>query len=332
MKNCQIACKIASNIDKEEGSMKKQSEIKIVQVVLFLICLFWGILFIGNTPVHAGTTINFPTGASRYGNDVYYALEYLTAPAGNIRKYNIKTNKNTLVLKGKYVQIIADKEYLYATENLGVDADSQSYSIYRMSKNGKNRKLLDHGSDPIKVGNYIYYLKMSKYEGKYQKNVGIYRMTISGTKRKCIMKLPSHSLTDLYYLGYANGRLYFTGDGSTWYSISKSGSNFKKVNINNYATNQNGGIRCNGWSFETEQGSTNRLYGRTLYAKKAGQTKKMISTSITDYFSVIQLKDRIIVRITQSSHSSVGGLWQYYYIMKPDGSDKHYVCKAVRGG
>lgn len=276
--------------------------------------------------IQAATTINFTSGAYREGNDVYYVLEqeYDSSSTylhfGNIKKYNINTNTSTVVAKGRYFDVVGDSKYLYATENkyLGGSGDSCSCTIYRINKNGKSRKKLDHGESPVRIGKYLYYIKTASWNGLYQEPIGIYRMTTSGSNKKCIL-----SMKYIYGLGYAGKKLYFNS-GRYYYSVNLDGSNLKKINMKKYNSTENDygdqKVTCKGWSYKSEN-------SKILYAYKKGVKRKIATNySYSDFFYIIQLKDRIMVRST-----SKDARWWYFYIMKPDGTDRHYVCKTIRG-
>lgn len=300
---------------------------KLLSLFLFLLSMMF---VFSPQSIQAATTINYTSGAYQEGSNVYYVLKVesdLTSTYshhGNIRKYNINTNKSTLVAKGKYVEIIADSNYFYATEdkNLGGGGYSYSCTIYRIDKNGKNRKKLDHGESPVKIGKYLYYIKTKSWNGLYQDPIGIYRMTTSGTDKKCLYRGSFHDF------GYAGKKLYF-GSSGNFYSMNLDGSGLKKVNFKNYYFSVNGysdyKVVCNGWSYMSEKGT---YFGRTLYAFKNGTKKKIASSdyAYSEFIYIIQLKNWILVRTTSKE-----GRWWYYYIMKPNGADRHYVCKTIRG-
>lgn len=316
---------------------KKKIESLVFQVLLFVF-LLTGM----HVSVHAAEKINFTNMVSRYGDEVYYVLDYSKGMnAGNIKKYNIKTHSKSTVARGKYDQVLADKNYLYATEDKNPDCgDMASYSIFRINKKTGSRKFLDHGFAPTKVGNYIYYIKLKKsqdkyYYGLYQEPIGIYRMTASGKNKKCIYKYPRGGNL---LLGASKNKLYAEVYDSNYkynytiYCINFNGKVLSKsVDMTNKISNicgrseYYGRMTCNGWKITDANGK--------LYALKNGKKKLILTSGVWSWFpGVYQVGDKIIAGTIKKGNNFQSACYGYYYIMNPDGSDKRFLCKHMMAG
>lgn len=147
-------------------------------------------------------------------NVCYYAVGI--DGGGPLYKYNVVTKKKTKLASGKWLWLNQKGKYLYLGKNNYGGSDGRDYYIYRVKKNGKTKKKLANGRCPIVKGKYIYYMKTLKgSEGKVKfdtRTVGIYRMSLTGKNKKCLVKFNQNS----YYggfLGATQKRLLYLKDG-----------------------------------------------------------------------------------------------------------------------
>ena len=147
-------------------------------------------------------------GASSDGKNIYYSINSGSFKKSkyNTIKRNIKTGKETGVLKGKkYGYYGFDSLKLYKNYFLGVRTNGSNpvwRSIYKVTKDGKVKELAI-GRSPAVSGNSIYYIaeKVQKYGDS--KTLGIYTMDMDGGHKKQVKK------GEYYTLGLSGKELYY---------------------------------------------------------------------------------------------------------------------------
>lgn len=147
-------------------------------------------------------------GASSDGKNIYYSINSGSFKKSkyNTIKRNIKTGKETGVLKGKkYGYYGFDSLKLYKNYFLGVRTNGSNpvwRSIYKVTKDGKVKELAI-GRSPVVSGNSIYYIaeKVQKYGDS--KTLGIYTMDMDGGHKKQVKK------GEYYTLGLSGKELYY---------------------------------------------------------------------------------------------------------------------------
>ena len=261
----------------------------------------------------AGVTIaEEPGKVAVAGNKVYCVFQ--DGVKCKLKKYNIKTKKsmvlksykgyqsttdgesrfeiiNHISVKGKYVYYGLTKEY--------GDSDGPYFEgIYRIKTNGKSEKRLAYGSDPVVVGDWIYYKehKEGKSWGLVSSSPTGYlsRMKLDGTSKKRLMwigKYPSSTAKELFK--YGNDVLYSSTYGSsTLYSLSgkqyslwnrmrSSRSSYQR--IGSYLFYKSGsGYSSSVYRKNASGGSEKKIYSPDSYLCYLETTSKYLALGVRD--------------------------------------------------
>lgn len=153
-----------------------------------------------------------PSSSVKSGDYMYYSVY------GDIYKVNVNTRKTSLVKNNQggkiYNLSIKDGWIYYTLDREGYGGSYDPY-IYKVRTNGKDRKALKRGYNPIVYNNNIYYIKLKSDSYGYFSVVGIYRMSLSGNSDTCIKKSSEISKflvykSNIYYI--ASDYLYGSGD------------------------------------------------------------------------------------------------------------------------
>lgn len=159
------------------------------------------------------------------GKNIYYSI----TETGSIYCYNIKTGKTTTVIKknGNGFYMLKKKgNYLYAVYDSYSGSDGANDTIVRVSLKNKKMTTLAKGCNFVIQKNKIYYTKTKRtvdaYNNAYDKELGVYSMTLSGKKQKSASKVKL-SCTDTINIKTSKGTLYSTSKypSDVYYSPDK---------------------------------------------------------------------------------------------------------------
>lgn len=244
--------------------------------------------------------------ATRNGNNIYYSV----SNSGLVR-YNVKTKSKKTLYKNVMCENISVKgKYIYCTIIKNPDYVYPDFYIYRVSTNGKKKKKLASGTNPIVVGNYIYYvgIKKVKEEIKYS---GIFRMNLDGSGKKCIYKYINDDMCgDMGYVSLTDGRLVFaeynTQYEEIWKSIELNSGNVQSCTEPNFKSNY-------------------KYKGKKLYQIKNGK-RKLVTTFKHSIGEVVDLNGYFFV-ITMGKDN-----YGYTYVVKKNGKGKKLLKKFILAG
>lgn len=183
--------------------MKKN---KFLAVILSFMLVFS--FAFANTSDAATTPSYAPTSNVRSGNYMYYAVY------GEIYKVNTNTNESTSIryINNKWVSdlIVYDGWLYFTCYDAGTGAAPKPY-IYRVRTNGQNLQRLGKGHSPFVYKSKVYYIKVSfdTYSESDYDILGIYKMSLSGTKQQLVKKSTTVSefvvyKSNIYYVTYSN--------------------------------------------------------------------------------------------------------------------------------
>ena len=198
------------------------------------------------------------------GNYMYYAVY------SNIYKVNVKTRKSTLVYSSKsgfWISDLTVKDgWIYCVLDKFMGTGGSYPYIFKVKTNGKSAKTLKKGIRPVVYKGNIYYIKCDFDENDdyyVERNVGLYRMSLSGKNDKCIKK--SSKIEDftvykskIYYIGYNDYE-------SNLYTMSTSGGKSKVMIY---------GIDYSSTGIKIYSDYIYFNYGYDIYKTKINSTKK----------------------------------------------------------
>lgn len=288
---------------------------KLLGLILALIMIFSNV-----SVTFADTTekLTIPVHAAYSSGNVYYAFG--CDSGGNMYRYNISTKKKTCLIRGrKCKNIFAKGNYIYFSCNLYGGSDAQNHYIYRMNRNGKGIKRLASGHSPVVIGNYIYYLGISKiryYGNVVDKNiVGIYRMKLNGTGKKCLYK--SSRITQLA-----------SGNNKVYFKLGSAGNIWKYMNVRNKKVYDGkiSGHKMNSsfsygysWPQKTYCNVTDGTYtytfsGGNVYRKRGRSTKKLLS--VGGKVQKVITVGKYVIAVTHKNNRA------YAYIVQNNGKNR----------
>ena len=275
--------------------------------------------------------------AGTSGNLAYFAIGM--DGGGPLYKYNVKTQKKTKLSGAKWGNLTAKGKYIYGEVDKIKGSDGSDRYIYRIRRDGKNKKKLAAGYSPVVKGKYIYYIAVTKhvfdYVGKIDYTIkGIYRMNLNGTGKKKIVDFYFSTRAGKYdALGVISGSRFVFRDFSErqWYIGKKGQMNGTKFNGNVYGNMSIHMSRYNGFESATKVRAGSTTYtasGSKLYARNSSGKKQI--ASVKGYIEKIIVSGNQICTISGSSDN------QHYfvYIMSKNGSNKKKVAQGdnVSGG
>ena len=314
--------------------MKKMRR-RILPVLLMLI-----MVICDAAPAFAagGGHITFPAHmVGTKGKMAYFAIGI--DGGGDLYSYNANTKHKKRIAKGKWCWLNIKGKYLYLTLNKHGGSDGRNYYIYRMKKNGKGRKKLANGFNPIVKGKYIYYIatKKRKFYGATVdgKQLGIYRMKLNGKGKKCLVKGGSN--VGFYNLGIKGNSLVYRKDGK-WYTCSLTGKKKKSLDI--YMCSSNVSITdYDNYDFEDEwlNSFTALKASKKSYYYEA--CSGIVSGTYGDgEFTLCRVKGKVKKLILSGNHMMVvsqtdpSGDYNTYYnafMVRKNGKGKKLVKKGV---
>ena len=223
--------------------MKKNKVLSLfLALIMVLACAFCGIseaAQVGTVVDSKSISVKQSQGVSKKGsaykpsiiksgNYMYYAVY------NKIYKVNVKTKKSTLVYTSKsgfWISDLTVKDgWIYCVLDKFMGTGGSYPYIFKVKTNGKSAKTLKKGIRPVVYNGNIYYIKCDfdendDYYG--ERNLGIYRMSLSGKNDKCIKK--SDAIEDF---AVYKSKIYYTksdGYGSNLYNVSISGGKSKDM-------------------------------------------------------------------------------------------------------
>lgn len=324
---------------------------KIVSIILA-----WIFVLSCAVPVSASTSYYAPGNTSKSGQYIYYSYNGAGLRMG-IRRLDTKTNKTkeiaTYLNKTKethgFSKLTAKGNYIYAVYDLYNGTDMSLPRIWRVSKDGKKRKMLDFGSEYVIIGDWIYYIKQREVlpNGIYVTNMtemyeelknietlGIYKMKLDGTKKTCVYSQGVFTWEDnyrLYNLITDKKNLYFQ-ENEKWNKLSTSGKFTPNVSVKEKDINKNKGNSYSNFEYKrTINGYTYVVKNGKITRKKSGdsKTKTIFSPKISiDGIDIVG--DYIFVTgnaMEKNSEWDFEGIRLYLYSVKIDGTKKKLLAK-----
>ena len=275
------------------------------------------------TVTGAQKRIVFPDRAAASSKYIYYALG--VDGGGDIVRYNPANKKKKTLARGKYHSLTVKGKYIYCGLNKYGGTDETDEYIYKVSTNGKTKKKLADGMDPVVIGQYIYYLAYTKKTayGKTKaddKCLGIYRMTLNGKGKKRI-----YGFSDYAHMLGTDGKnlFYHVNARSSWMKYTIGGSTASAVSITGLPTNVN---------FSSWYGSPKVTYGKTVYSFSGSYIYKTVSGSSK---KVSKMKGTVKLIIPFKKHMFVvteNGTHYYGIIMTTKGKQKKIIKKGFLAG
>ena len=218
--------------------MKKNKVLSLfIALIMVFACAFCGISEAAQVGTSNGVSVKqsqrdskkgstYKPSSIKSGNYMYYAVY------DKIYKVNVNTRKSTLVYTSKsgywFSDLAVKGGWIYCTMDKYKGKDGLYPYIFKVKTNGKSAKTLKQGMAPVIYNGNIYYIKCDfdendDYYG--ERNLGIYRMSLSGKNDKCIKK--SDAIEDF---AVYKSKIYYTksdGYGSNLYNVSISGGKSK---------------------------------------------------------------------------------------------------------
>lgn len=221
--------------------MKKSAK-HLIALVLAICCVLNGIPSISAnaaTKKVTGVETGFAYKSGRY---IYYAFE-MEGTRTNIMRLDTKTKKKKSIISYMYKgnptngfdNLTIKGNYIYACWDLFYGTDSSDPYIYRFSKDGKSKKRLAAGSNPVIIKNRIYYQKWNT------KNYtsALYSMKLNGTDKKKVGALKNLKLKPRVFnydyaqnhssLTVGNYKYYIGNNQKTIYRYNKKTKKTNKV-------------------------------------------------------------------------------------------------------
>ena len=168
------------------------------------------------------------------GNKVFF----LTQNNAEIKCYNTKTKKVKTILdtsKGGigFSNLTVKGKYIYFTWNRYPGSEAAEFYVYRMNLNGKKRKKLACGTEPVIAGNKVIYLKCKRYRspelGNYVTKTtnDRYVMSLKGKNKKKYSKISTKSVdVSRYYGNSSTGNL-----GGYVYTLDSNQTSITRENV-----------------------------------------------------------------------------------------------------
>lgn len=188
--------------------------------------------------------------AFKNGRYIYYAFE-MDGVRTDIMQLDTKTKKKKTIVSYKYngegtngfYNLTVKGNYIYATWDLALGTEYTQNYIYRFSKDGKTKKRLACGVNPVIIKNRIYYEKCTLEKTEYftyTKSTGkIYSMKSDGTDKKYVGKTNMLKLKQRVWkynytdstppLTVGNYKYYVGKDKKTIYRYNKKTKKTNKV-------------------------------------------------------------------------------------------------------
>lgn len=289
------------------------------RIFFYAVAFIFIALLTNHVTVKADTSENLvvPTQCCLSGNNMYFAFG--CDGGGDLYKYNIKSQKKTLIASGKYRSLSIRGNYIYACYNKYSGSDGTDYYIYKINSSSKAKKKLANGFCPVILGNYIYYIGMQK--GKFygytvdNKILGVYRMNFDGTGKKRIYSSSKvfrllAGKNKLYMrIGYQTDTKYYSPATKKVYTAELFQHSFNtKINTYSY------GYYCN------IVGGGYRYYPYSngmVYREKNGVAKKILN--VNQKIEKLIYTNGYIVIVTESGNKA------YAYMFKQDGTNKKFL-------
>lgn len=199
---------------------------KITSIIMTILCIFTLSTLFPNQSYAVPNSVNI-TNRTTYSNNIQSGNYIYFAVDNMLYKVNIKTQKTTRLIKMKNATQIFDvsvyNNYVYFTS---VNKNNEKYQsfIYKIKTDGNYLKKLAQGFSINIINGNIYYIKCSGYFNGYkeEKNIGIYKMSTSGTNSKPIIKS-----NGIYDMKMNNSYIYYKkSQYSNIYKINLSGKSY----------------------------------------------------------------------------------------------------------
>lgn len=288
---------------------------RLVGLILVLVMLLSNV-----SVTFADTTekLTIPVHAAYSGGNIYYAFG--CDGGGDMYRYNVSTKKKTCLVRNSSCRNIFVKgNYIYFSRDLYRQSYPRNHYIYRMDKNGRGIKRLAGGHSPVVIGNYIYYLGISKtkfYGSVIDKSiVGIYRMKLNGTGKKCLYR--SSQITQM---ASGNNKVYFKlgSTGNIWKYLNVRNGKVYDAKISGHKLNSSF-LYGNSWNQKTYCNVTDGTYtytfsGGNVYRKNGRSTKKLMS--VGGKVQKVITVGKYVIAVTHKNS------WVYAYIVQNNGKNK----------
>lgn len=206
---------------------------------MLVMCLF---MAPGANVQAARKVVTNPGTACKSGKYIYYAYEMSGVRMGIMRCDPSTGKKKKLTgytYKGKgtngFYSISVNGNYIYAVWDQALGTAGAEDYIYRISKNGKSRKKLGRGTQPVLAGDYIYYIETVKGDYEFQQRTGyICRMKKNGSKKERVAYNKEASKL------YSDGKqVYYSTYRSSYVLYDLKGNIYQKSTMD-VAEDQNG--------------------------------------------------------------------------------------------
>lgn len=237
----------------EKGVKYMKKTVKYLIALMLVICCILNEIPCIMTNAATETVTGVETGYA-YKSDRYIYYSFGMFGTG-IVQLDTKTKKKKTVVSSKYkgsetngiYNLTVKGNYIYGTWDLALGTEGSQEYIYRFSKNGKTKKRLACGINPVIINDRIYYEKCTLKEygdiTATESTGKIYSMKLDGTDKKYFGKtdqLKLHARARGHYIRYdytdttspltvGNYQYYVAKDGKTLYRYNKKTKKTNKV-------------------------------------------------------------------------------------------------------
>lgn len=298
---------------------KKQRK-HVIKAAVFLavmaLCLLAGP---GGNARAANKLVTNPGAACKSGKHIYYAYEMSGIRMGIMRldPATGKTKKLTgYQYKGRgtngFYSLSMDGNYIYTVWDQFYGTSGSEDYIYRISKNGKSKKKLGQGTQPVIAGNYIYYIEVGKDSYGYQQKTGyICRMKKNGSGKKRMAY--NKEVTKLYSDGK---KVYYSTYRSDHVLYDLKGKMYSK-SIMNIVEDQSGyssdAVTISGYRYYIVRNAAGKA--ATLYRQKIkGNKKNVVANFESGILSYRVCGSYVMVKCTTGSYTDNSAKLNVYCI------------------
>lgn len=266
--------------------MKKVSK-KFRTMIVFVFVLAICILL--NTEMEtkaAQKLVTCPGSACKSGKYIYYGSDLSGV---GILRYDTSTGKKKKLLKGNLYDISIKENYIYVTCNQYVGTSSVEEYIYRISKNGKSKKQLAVGCQPVIVGRYIYYkeAEIETHGGeRFSVMTGyVCRMKLNGSKKERVFY--NEDVRNLYSDG---NELYYniSGSDSVLYKLNGQSVLKSKLNIIEEQDSSIPSTKIRRYRYESDNNRLYRLDTKTGKKNLVGRFKSIYAWRVCGSYVIVK--------------------------------------------